>query len=91
MTTTLSVKRILSPYAAALWLAINFSYQNPGDPAVAQRRGNRVNHRRRAAEIDVHVAVVQHRVVEMVGDKAALRQVLFSSATTGNQRYPVSC
>lgn len=24
-----SVKRILSPYAAALWLAINFSYQNP--------------------------------------------------------------
>ena len=29
MTTTLSVKRILPPYAAALWLAINFSYQTP--------------------------------------------------------------
>ncbi len=29
MATTLSLKRILPPYAAALWLAINFSYQKP--------------------------------------------------------------
>jgi hypothetical protein len=82
-----------APYAAALWLAINFSYQNPAGViprsrsavATALTIGGGPQDRCR------HVAVIQHRVIEMVGDKAALRAVLFSSATTGSQRYPVNC
>lgn len=86
MATTLLLNRIVAPYAAALWLAINFSYQKPaGETPLAQRRGYRIDHRWRPAQIDIHIAIVEYRVIEMFGHKTALRA---SALRVGNHRQP---